>query len=78
MGDSKCDSDSEFEEEDRRIGNWIFFDFQLDFIVSIFFNIFFFLLILVSVVNSKNLLMGSESLCLSSEKSEEENKVQNC
>lgn len=43
-----------------------------------FFLIFFFLLILVSVVNSKNLLMGSESLCLSSEKSEEENKVQNC
>lgn len=43
-----------------------------------FLIIFFFLLILVSVVNSKNLLMGSESLCLSSEKSEEENKVQNC
>lgn len=76
MGDSKCDSDSEFEEEDRRIGNWIFFDFQLDFIVSIF--IFIFLLILVSVVNSKNLLLGYASLCLSSEKSEEENKVQNC
>lgn len=75
MGDSKWDSDSEFEEEDRRIGNWIFFDFQLDFSVSI---LFLFLLILVSVVNSKNLLMGSESLCLLSEKSEEENKVQNC